>query len=207
MTAIIQAITDFIFVSDKLKRSDVIIIPGGSDPAVPEKAAEIYMDGYAQHIITTGGVSTKTGKFGGVKRKQDIYNEDYKTDCEFMTDVLIKNKVPASVILHEYKSGYTKENALLSRKVADENQLNIKTLIVVCKSFHARRCQMFWQFAFPDAEILIVPVDVYNITRDNWYTFDDGKERVMGELWRCGNQFTDELKALKNLGIYKQVNL
>jgi uncharacterized SAM-binding protein YcdF (DUF218 family) len=191
---LIKDMTNFIFIADELRKADAIIIPGGSDPAVPEKAAEIYKSGYAPVIIPTGGVSIKTGRFNGVRRKQEIYNGDYKTDYEFMTDVLIKNGVPASTILSEDKSGYTKENALFSRKVADENGLDIKTLIIVCKSFHARRCLMCWQLAFPEAEILIVPVDTFDITRDNWHTFDYGIERVMGELSRCGNQFVDEMK-------------
>jgi uncharacterized SAM-binding protein YcdF (DUF218 family) len=195
MTTIIQAITDFIFVADAPKRADVIIIPGGSDPAPPEKAAELFAAGYAPAIIPTGGVSIKTGKFHGVKRKKEIYGGEYQTDCAFLSDVLLKNAVPPSAIWPEDTSGFTKENAIFSRKVADEHRLVVKTAIIVCKSFHARRCQMFWQFAFPGAEILMIPVDAYDITRDNWFLSEYGVDRVMGELSRCGNQFVDEMKA------------
>jgi hypothetical protein len=55
---------------------------------------------------------------------------------------------------------------------------------------------MYYQFAFPEAEILISPAEVYGINRDNWFTFDYGVEHVMGELARCGNQFVDEVSAL-----------
>jgi hypothetical protein len=101
MTTIIQAITDFIFVADVPKRADVIIIPGGSDPAPPEKAAELFAAGYAPAIIPTGGVSIKTGKFHGVKRKKEIYGGEYPTDCAFLSDVLLKNAVPPSAIWPE----------------------------------------------------------------------------------------------------------
>jgi uncharacterized SAM-binding protein YcdF (DUF218 family) len=195
MTTIMQAITDFIFVSNDPKNADVIIIPGGSDPALPEKAAELFASGYAPYVIPTGGVSVKSGKFNGVKRKTDIYSGDYQSDCEFMTDVLLKNGVPQSAILSENVSGFTKENAMLSRKVVDEQSLTVKSAIIVCKSFHARRCQMVWQFAFPDAEIIVAPVDVYDISRDNWFKSEYGVERVLGELSRCGNQTVDEIKA------------
>ena len=53
---------------------------------------------------------------------------------------------------------------------------------------------MLYQMAFPEAEILVVPVDCYGISRDNWYKQDYGVDRVLGELARCGNQFVGELK-------------
>ncbi len=34
-------------------------------------------------LIVSGGVSVKKQKFDGVKSKADVYNGDYKTDCEF----------------------------------------------------------------------------------------------------------------------------
>lgn len=191
---IIDDITDFIFISDKPRKADVILLPGGSDPAVPEKAAELFADGFAPFIIPSGGVSIKTGKFNGVKRKRDIYCDDYPTDCAFYTDVLLKNGVPQSAIIGEDKSGFTKENATFSRKAVDERGLAVRTAIVICKSFHARRSFMCYQFAFPETELMLVPVDVYGISRDNWHKHDYGIERVLGELARCGNQFVEEFK-------------
>jgi len=192
---IVTGITDFIFVSDEMQRSDVLFLPGGSDPAIPEKAAELYTNGFAPVLVPSGGVSVKTGMFAGVRRKTDIYGDNYKTECAFYADVLLKNGVSKSAIIEEDKSGYTKENALFTRNLLNERGFIIKTAIVICKSFHARRCLMCYQFAFPNAEILICPVDVYEISRDNWYTHEYGVDRVMGELSRCGNQFVSEMKT------------
>jgi uncharacterized SAM-binding protein YcdF (DUF218 family)/GNAT superfamily N-acetyltransferase len=192
---IISDITDYIFISDKPENADVIFLPGGSDPALPEKAAELYNAGFSSHVIPSGGKSVNTGKFAGVKRKTDLYDSAYQTDCEFYIDVLLKSGVPASAIIGENQSGYTKENAILSRKAADDHGLTVQSAIVVCKSFHARRCLMCYQFAFPETNISVVPVDVYDITRENWYAHEYGIDRVMGELSRCGNQFVDEVKG------------
>jgi len=156
----------------------------------------LFKNGLAPTLIPSGGKGAKIGKFSGVKLKKDIYDGDYQTDCEFYTDVLMKNGVPLSAIIREDKSSFTKENALLSRKAADEYGLIVHSAIVVCKSFHARRCLMCYKFAFPESNILIAPVDVYGISRDNWYTQEYGIDRVMGELTRCGNQFVDDLKRL-----------
>ncbi|MCL2107583.1 MAG: YdcF family protein [Oscillospiraceae bacterium] len=108
--------------------------------------------------------------------------------------MLLKSGTPLSSIVAEDQSGWTKENALFSRKVSDEHGLTIRSAIIVCKSFHARRCLMCYQLAFPETSILIAPVDVYGISRDNWHMQAYGIDRVLGELARCGNQFTEEFK-------------
>lgn len=194
MNRMIADITNFIFISDKPQKADIIFLPGGSFPDIPEKAARLYHEGHAPLLLPAGGVSIKTGKFNGVKSRRELYNKDYQTECEFYTEVLLKSDVPQAAILCEDKSGYTKANALLSRKVTDENRLQISKAIIVCKSFHARRCLMLYQLAFPEAEIVVCPVDCYGITKDNWHTFEYGIDRVFGELARCGNQFVTEVK-------------
>ncbi len=128
---IIRDIGDFIFVSDNPCKVDTIFLPGGSHPEQPEYAAELYKKGFAPILIVSGGVSVKKQKFDGVKSKADIYNKEYKTDYDFLTDVLYKNGVPLSCIYGEDKSGHTRDNAFFSKKVADENGLDIKTAIIV----------------------------------------------------------------------------
>ncbi len=200
---IIEDITDFIFLQTKLQPSDMIFIPGGSNPELGEYAAERYKKGLAPAVMPSGGVSVKTGVFNGVKARKEIYSLDYLTDCAFLTDVLTINGVPAEAIYQENESGYTKENALFSRRLADEHNLSIKRAILVCKCFHARRAFMSYQLAFPDTEFFIHPVP-YSIgdtalTRENWFKTDAGIDRVLGELMRCANQFGDEIKCQKAL--------
>ena len=67
-------------------------------------------------MLPSGGVSVKSGKFNGVKSKTDIYNKEYKTDCEFYTDVLLKNSIPHDSIICEDKSGHPRDNAILPGK-------------------------------------------------------------------------------------------
>lgn len=200
---IINDITDFIFVEDEIQKSDIIFIPGGSHPELGEYAAELWKDGFAPLVMPSGGVSIKTGKFNGVKSKKEIYNKDYKTDCEFLADVLMKNGVSEESILWEDTSSWTKENALFSRKIADENNLDIKEAIICCKSFHARRSLMCYQLAFPDTKFYIHPIPYYDgatlISKDNWYKTEIGIKRVLGELQRCGNQFNQDILKLKEI--------
>ncbi len=190
---IINDISDFIFVSDAPRISDVIFLPGGSHPEQPEYAAKLYREGYAKLIVPAGGVSVKRNEWPGVRSKADIYNKSYSSDCEFFTDVLVKNGVPSSAILGEDKSGHTRDNAFLSRELLDKNEIFPESAIIVCKAFHARRCLMLYKLAFPNTEFAVCPVVCLGITRDNWYKSEVGIKRVTGELARCGNQFESDL--------------
>lgn len=191
---IIIDITNFIFVEDEPQKVDAIFLPGGSHPEQPEYATELYRKGYAKWLIPSGGVSVKRKKWPGVHSKANIYNGDYQSDCEFFTDVFIKNGVPSDVIVGEDKSGHTRDNAFLSRMVVDEKGIEIKTAIIVCKAFHARRCLMLYSLAFPNTKFYVCPVVCMGITKENWYKTEQGIDRVFGELARCGNQFVGDIK-------------
>lgn len=192
---IITDISDYIFVSDGPEKADAIFLPGSPYPEQPEYAAELYHKGYAKWLIPSGGVSVKVDQWPGVQSKADKYDGDYHSDCEFFTDVFLKNGVPADAIIGEDQSGHTRDNAFLSRKVVDERGIRIKTALIVCKAFHARRSLMLYQLAFPETALRVCPVCCLGITKDNWYKTEKGIDRVLGELARCGGQFAGDIKA------------
>ncbi len=195
MHNILSDIGTFIFVEDEPCPCDLIVAVGGSFPQVAEKAAQLYHEGIAPYVLASGRYSVKTGKFKKISDKGDRYDGDYRTECEFYTDVLVKNGVPEHVILKEDQSGYTKENAILSRRLTDGMGLTVRSLTVVCKRFHARRCLLFFASTFPEAQVRIVPADTpvpgYDLTRENWFLTQEGRRRVLGELARCGEQLTE----------------
>lgn len=191
---IITDISDFIFVEDTPEPADAIFLPGGTHAEQPEYAAALYRQGYGKWLIPSGGVSVKKERWPGVSSKADVYTGDYHTDCAFFIDVLRKNGVPASAIVGEFQSGHTRDNAFLSRQAVDEKGLVFCTALIVCKAFHARRCLMLYQLAFPDVSFKVCPVPCYNITKENWYKTEAGIHRVLGELARCGHQFVGDIE-------------
>ena len=195
MNKIISDISDYIFVADNPQKVDAIFLPGGSYPEMPEYAAELFHKGYVRFLVPSGGISIKQDKWQGVSSKVEIYTENYNSDCEFFTDVLIKNGVNREAIICENQSQHTRDNAFLSRKVVNEMGLELKSAMIVCKAFHARRCLMLYQMAFPDVSFIVCPVHCYNITKENWFTTEKGIDRVLGELARCGNQFVSDVKS------------
>ena len=191
---IITDISNYIFVRDLPEVADVIFLPGGMHPQQPEYAAELYRRGYAKWLIPSGEMGVQWDVWPGVADKADVYTEDYRSECELFIDVLTKNGVPRDVIIPEFTARHTRDNAFLSRKLLDENGIRIKTALIVCKEFHARRCLMLYQMAFPDVEFRVCPINCSGITKENWYKTERGINRVLGELERCGNQFVGDVK-------------
>ena len=188
---IIDDITNYIFVDDVPEKSDIIFIPGGSNPELAERAAEIWKQGLAFYIIPSGKYDANIGSFPGTKTKKELYSGKFETEWDFLKYVLIKNGVDESIILKENTSceGGTYGNAFNSRKVTDSMDMKINKGIICCKSFHARRCLMTYQWAYPKAELLVCPVDVVNRGKSDWHQNKYGKDTVMSELKKCGEYF------------------
>lgn len=191
----IKEISSFIFIEDKPEKADIIFVPGGTWPEPAEKAAQLYLDNYAPYILPSGKYSMSKSCFSGPTTKKDKYSGQYNTEWEFMRDVILSYGVKKEDILKEDNATWTKENAFKSREVTDNLSLDIKKAIICCKSFHAKRCLMFYSWAYPKTELLVCPVDVEGINKGSWFKTENGIENVMGELSRCGGQFKKAVSA------------
>lgn len=186
----LETAEEFIFAENRPEKSDIIFIPGNGYPQMAEKAAEIYKKGMADWILPSGRYSVVSGKFSGVLEKDDIYDKEYVTEWDFLRDVLVKNGVPENKILEESHATYTYENAIYSRQVTDHAGLKIEKAILCCKSYHARRCLMYYQLLYPETKFYVIPVNADGITRENWRENKAGIDAVTGELSRIVKQFS-----------------
>ena len=186
----LKQIEDFMFIEDKPEKADVIFIPGNGYPQMAEKAAELYRNGFAPKILPSGRYSITAGRFTGVLDKKECYCGTYKTEWDFLKDVLMQNGVPEEAILKEDQATFAYENAIYSRQVTDHAELEIERAILCCKSYHARRCLMYYQLLYPKTEFYVVPVNADGITRENWRKNEEGIDAVTGELSRIVKQFS-----------------
>ena len=175
----IKSNTDYIFIGEPPRNADAIFVVGGSLSEAAELAAELYKDKYADKIIIGGKYSVKRNRFPLT---------EYETEYDFYKDVLLKNGVNESDIYGEKESGYTKQNAEYAKRVVDENNLSISKALIVCKSFHAKRCLLLYQMYFPNVDFTVVTFDGFNISKDNWYQTEYGRDRVMGEIKKIEEQ-------------------
>ena len=185
-----EEITKYIFAEDMLQKADIILIPGNAYPQNAERAAALYRQGYAPYILPSGKYSTLVGYFAGVCEKADRYNKEYKTEWEFLKDVLVQNGVDESAILKEDQATFTWENARFSREVTDKAEIEIKKALLCCKNYHARRSLMYYQRAYPEVEFRVCPCCVDGVTKENWMNSEEGIQSVLGEVQRIVTQFS-----------------
>lgn len=178
----INEITNYIFVSDDPCKVDAIFVVGGSLPIAAEIAAKLYHTGFSKNIVIGGKYSVKRDSFP---------LPEYETEFDFYKDILIMNGVDEANIYGEARSGYTKQNAEFAKQIVDEEKLNIKSAIIICKSFHARRCLLFYQMYFPDVNFKMVTFDGFDVLKDNWQDTEYGRKRVFGELKRIKEQVSN----------------
>ncbi|MCD8011689.1 MAG: YdcF family protein [Lachnospiraceae bacterium] len=191
-----DAVTEFIFVEDMLRKADVIFMPGSVCPELAMHAARLYQEGYAPVILSSGKYSITKGYLElpektafASSNNPTPHDDSCLTECDYLCAILRTEGVPESAILREPEATFTWENAIYSRRVTDSAGLDIRRAILCCKAYHARRSLMYYQQQFPETEFLVSPVVVDGISRENWYRTRKGIDKVLGEVERCGGQF------------------
>ena len=195
----LDQITDFIFVETAVEQADMIFVPGNGYPQMAERAAGLWRQGMAPYVLPSGRYSICEERFAGAADKKDVYAGDYGTEWEFLREVLLRNGVDERCILKEDRASYTYENAIYSRQVTDAQGLKIQKGILCCKSYHARRCLLYYQLLFPETEFYVAPSETEGIGRSSWYRTELGIQTVLGEVERCGGQFHQIIRDLERV--------
>lgn len=177
----IKNYTDFIFVEDKPEQADIIFIPGSQEGALAKKAAELWKQQYAPIILPSGKYGKLVGHFDGP--------QGYETEWEYLQTVLKEEGVPEQAIWKEDQATFTYENARYSRQVTDAAGLHVRTALVCCQAYHARRAKLYYEVCFPEAKICMIPVITKGIGRETWYQEERSVELVLKEVEHCGSQF------------------
>lgn len=195
--AFVRAVTDFIFVEDDPAPAEVILVPGSAYPEHVLHAASLYRAGYAPWVLPSGRYSITTGRFAGVPEAfLGRFGGNYDTEWAYMRAVLTAEGVPESAVLREDQATYTWENAQFSRRVTDARGIRVRRALLCCRAWHARRALLYYQAAFPEAEILVCPAHVAGESREDWFRTPAGRERILGEVSRCGSQVGQVLADL-----------
>ncbi len=179
--------TDFIFLEDMPKKADIIFLPGSEEGELARHAARLYRKEYAPVILPSGKYGKLKGRFSG--------GGPFRTEWEYFHHILREEGVPEDAIWREEEATFTYENALRSREITDAAGLTVKTALLCCQAFHARRAKLYYQVCFPEAEILVCPVKTKGISRENWHQSEKGIRLVLNEVKHCGTQFGEIFRA------------
>ena len=217
----IENVTNYIFMNDTPGKSDVIFIPVGSNNEVVQKAAELYHGGYAPYILVSGHhlaetenavektvieemvteetvtegtiteetVIEKNVTRGNTEEKCDKRN--YAAECEYYRDILMEEGVPEDAIWCEERATSLMESAWYSAGVVRALGVKIERAIICCQAYQARRAYKSYAYQFKGVELLVVPVESYNITSKDWWKDEQAVRLVMNEMEKCGRFYRD----------------
>lgn len=138
-----EKLWDYHHMQHELKPSDCILALGSHDLRVADRAAELFLEGFAPLIIFSGGLGNLTS---------DIWTVP---EADQFAEIAIKKGVPPKAILIENKSTNTGENIMFTQRLLAERGLNPASFILVQKPYMERRSYATFKKHWPEKELLV----------------------------------------------------
>lgn len=130
-------------INNRIEKSDCILVLGSHDLRVAERAAQLYLEGWAPLLIFSGGLGNFT---------KDLWTE---TEADLFAAIAIKMGAPKNDILIENKSTNTGENILFTQQLLAQKNLNPQSFIVVQKPYMERRSYATFKKHWPDKKLIV----------------------------------------------------
>ena len=157
----------------QLVKADIILALGSHDLRVAERAAELYLEGWAPLLVFSGGLGNLTS---------DIWTE---SEADQFAKVAINMGVPHEAILIENRSTNTGENIQFTERLLKGKNIDPAKFIIVQKPYMERRSYATFKKHWPYKEVVITSPQ---IAFDNYATPDIPLDRVIdimaGDLQR-----------------------
>jgi uncharacterized SAM-binding protein YcdF (DUF218 family) len=175
ISSLAQKLWDYHRLKYALTKADCILVLGSHDLRVAERAADIYLEGWAPLIIMSGGLGNLT---------QNIWTEP---EANKFAAVALKRGVPESAILIENRSTNTGENILFTQQLLKEKGIVLNDFILVQKPYMERRSFATFKTHWPEKNIIVTSPQ---ITFENYPTDIITIEKVI-------NIMTGDLQRIK----------
>lgn len=140
---LVQILWDYMKMNHELSHADCIIGLGTMDTNVANVASDLYLNGYAGKLIFSGGLGKITYK---------LWNE---TEAEKFAGIAMERGVPRENIYLEKESTNTGDNFRFSKRLIENEGLNVKSCIVVCKPYDEKRSYAAFKKIMPEYECII----------------------------------------------------
>jgi uncharacterized SAM-binding protein YcdF (DUF218 family) len=175
--ALAEKIWRYHHLNHQLARADAILVLCSHDTIVANRAAELFLEGWAPLLIFAGGLGSITSR---------LWNEP---ESDQFARIAVGLGVPADRILIENKSTNTGENVLFTRRLLAARHLDPQKFIVVQKPYMERRSYAAFRKVWPDKEVLVTSPqlsldDYLNRYSHGALTSDDVVSIMVGDLQR-----------------------
>lgn len=129
--------------NQKPEKVEVILGLGSHDLHVPKRCAELFLKGYADNIIFTGG-------FGRITK--DLWS---MTEGDKFAEIAMNMGVPKNKIIIENEASNTGENISKTKKILKNLGLHPSSFLIVDKPYRERRTFATIKKQWPEINFLI----------------------------------------------------
>ena len=171
-----------------MEKVDCILALGSHDLRVPERAADLYLQGFAPLVIMSGGLGNFT---------QEIWTEK---EADKFAAIAIEKGVPEEAILIENNSTNTGENILFTQNLLKEKGLDLQSFIVVQKPYMERRSYATFKKHWPGKKLFVTSPQ---ISFDEYPNEEIPLERVINIM--VGDLQRIKFYPGKGFQIYQQI--
>ncbi len=170
-----KVVFDYMLLNMPIEKADVILGLGSSESRVAERASQLFLDGYSDLLIFSGG-------YGKITQ-----HSNNTTEAELFRDIAIGNGVSEDKILIEEKSTNTGENIRFTQELLDSKSVQPKSLIIVTKPYMERRAYATFKKQWSDSSTEVI-VTSPALSYDDMLTDSSSKEQfiniMVGDLQR-----------------------
>ena len=170
-----KTIWDYMQLNQTLHKTDAIFVLCSLDTRVADYAAELYLQGYADTVIISGGVGELT---------KDRFLE---SEATVFANIITSAGVPAKDIILESKSTNTGENVRFTYDLLKKTKRKVSSFILVQKPYMERRTFATFKKQWPEPNTEI-QVTSPRVSFDDYFTEDMNKDLVVnimnGDLQR-----------------------
>lgn len=143
-----RIIWDYHHINNQIKKSNCIFVLCSHDTRIAEYAADLFLQGYAPHIIFSGGFGNLTiGVFD-------------RPEADMFADIAIARGVPKEHVIIENKSTNTGENIQFTKQLLKERKLTFDTFILVQKPYMERRTYATFKKMWQEKECFVTSPNI-----------------------------------------------
>ena len=164
-----QKLLNYMKLDMLVHQADVIVGMGTLDSRVAERSAQLFLDGFADLLIFTGG-------FGRITKDHHTVSE-----VERFRDIAISMGVPADKIIIETESTNTGDNIIFNQRLLSARSKELRSIIFVTKPYMERRVRATFkkQWAGSQPEMTVTSP---KFTYEDYFNEDIPKELFLNVL-------------------------
>jgi uncharacterized SAM-binding protein YcdF (DUF218 family) len=140
-----QILWNWLAINDKPENSDIIFLFGGAILNTPQKGLELFNQGLAPYIVTTG----LGGTFGNPEWTKPI--------ADMFTNYLVEKGIPQEKIIIQNTSTNTPEDVKIAIPLLRKMNIPHSSAIIVSRPVHQRRAYATFAKLYPEIKLINAP--------------------------------------------------